>query len=195
MQLRHRPASPGPVRAAKDVPHPIDPAALPSRRVVTIQVAAHTPLPPQRVLEAAHDFSARRADVWPNVRKSHLTVHESGEGFADVTEGTRVVGLFWERNRYDWSKPGTVKATVIDSSNFEPGSTWELRATARDSGSQVQMILNRGFRSGPKGRIASTIHHTVGPWVWRLFLARALAAVEKQTDIPRTSLLAGEQVT
>ena len=128
--------------------------------MVTIQVAAHTPLPPERVLEAARDFSERRADVWPNVRKRHLEVHESGENFADVTEGTWVVGLFWERNRYDWSNPGTVKATVIDSSIFEPGSTWELRATARDSGSQVQMVLNRGFRSGPKGRIASTVHHT-----------------------------------
>ena len=84
---------------------------------------------------------------------------------------------------------------MIDSSIFEPGSTWELRATARDSGSQVQMVLNRGFRSGPKGRIASTVHHTVGKWVWRWFLRSALAAVEKQTDIPRASLLADEQVT
>jgi len=134
------------------------------------------------VLEAARDFSDRRADVWPNVRKRYIKVHESGEDFADVTEGTWVVGLFWERNRYDWSKPGSVKATVIDSSIFQPGSTWELRATARDGGSQVQMVLNRGFRRGPKGRIASTVHHTVGTWVWRWFLSSALATVKKQTE-------------
>ena len=187
MQLRHRPLSPVPVREATHEPQPIDPDAHPSRRVVTIQVTAHSPLSPQRVLEAARDFSERRADVWPNVRRRHLTIHESGESFADVTEGTWVVGLFWERNRYDWSTPGTVRATVIDSSIFEPGSTWELRATARGGGSQVQMVLNRGFRSGPKGRIASAVHHTVGTWVWRWFLRSALAAVEGQTDVPRTS--------
>ena len=131
MQLRRRPLSPVPVSEATHEPQPIDPDAHPSRRVVTIDVTAHSPLPPQRVLEAARDFSERRADVWPNVRRRHLKVHESGESFADVTEGTWVVGLFWERNRYDWSTPGTVRATVIDSSIFEPGSTWELRATAR----------------------------------------------------------------
>jgi hypothetical protein len=195
MQLRHLPATPIPVKEATDEPQPIDPAALPGRRVVTIRVAAHTPLAPHQVLEAAHDFSARRADVWPNVRKQHLIVHNSGENFADVTEGTWVVGLFWERNRYDWSKPGTVKATVIDSSIFEPGSTWELQATTGDSGSQVQMVLHRGFRRGLKGRIASTVHHTVGTWVWRWFLRSALATVAKQTDIPRTTPTADEPIT
>ena len=147
---------------------------------MTIQAEAHTPLPPHRVLEAARDFSARRADVWPNVQKRHLKVNEVGDTFADVTEGTWVVGLFWERNRYDWSKPGTVRATVMDSSIFEPGSTWELRATPLGDGSLVQLVLHRGFLRGPKGRIASTVHHTVGPLVWRWFLRSALSAVEKQ---------------
>lgn len=187
MQLRHRPRSALQAREATDEPRAADPAAQPGRRVVTIQASAQSPLPAQRVLQAARDFSARRADVWPNVRKRHITVHQRGENFADVTEGTWVVGLFWERNRYDWSQPGTVKATVIDSSIFEPGSTWELRATARGSGSQVQMVLNRGFRRGPKGRIASTVHHTVGPWVWRWFLRHALSAVERQTDLPQVA--------
>src|SRR5205823_2828558 len=40
------------------------------------------------------------------------------------------------------------------------------------------------FRSGPKGRIASAVHHTVGQWVWGSFLRSALAAVEKQTASP-----------
>ena len=157
------------------------PAAAIGRHELTIKVAAATSLAPQRVLEAAHDFSNRRADVWPNVRSTHLTVHDSGESFAEVTEGTWVVGLFWERNRYDWSQPGSVKATVIDSNIFQPGSTWEIRATARDAGSEVELVLHRGFRRGPKGTIASTVHHTVGKWVWGTFLRKALATVEKQT--------------
>ena len=150
------------------------------RHVLTIKVTAETPTTPERVLEAAHDFSDRRADVWANVRRRHLEVHERGEYFAEVTEGTWVVGLFWERNRYDWSQPGSVKATVVDSNIFQPGSTWELRATARAGGSAVELVLHRGFRRGPKGRIAGAVHHTVGKWVWGLFLRRALAAIEKQ---------------
>src|SRR5437868_15544326 len=147
---------------------------------LTIRVAAKTSLPPERVLDAGRDFSERRADVWSNVKVKHLEVHERGETFADVTEGTWVVGLFWERDRYDWSQPGLVKATVIDSSVFEPGSNWELRATPRDGGSEVEVVLHRGFRRGPKGMIASAVHHAAGKWVWRWFLRRALAAVEKQ---------------
>src|SRR5205085_5099126 len=147
---------------------------------LTIRVAAKTSSPPERVLDAGRDFSGRRADVWPNVTSKHLEVHERGETFADVTEGTWVVGLFWERCRYDWSQAGLVKATVIDSSVFEPGSTWELRATPCDGGSEVEIVLHRGFRRGPKGRIASAVHHTAGKWVWGWFLRRALAAIERQ---------------
>jgi hypothetical protein len=44
--------------------------------------------------------------------------------------------------------------------------------------------IARGFRSGPKGRIASAVHHTVGKWVWDSFLRSALAAIEKQTASP-----------
>jgi hypothetical protein len=147
---------------------------------VRIDLLAKSPLPPERVLEAAgRDFSARRAQVWSNVKAAHLEVHENGENFAEVTEGTWVLGLFWERNRYEWSEPGSVRATVIDSNIFQPGSTWELRADAWEGGSRVQMILNRGFRSGPKGRFASAVHHTVGKFVWAMFLRRALAAVAK----------------
>ena len=152
---------------------------------LTIRAAAKTSLPPERVLYAGRDFSERRAAVWSNVKVRHLEVHETGEAVADVTEGTWVVGLFWERNRYDWSRPGSVKATVIDSNIFQPGSTWEIRATPRGSGSEVELVLHRGFRRGLKGRIAGAVHHTVGKWVWRMFLRRALAAVENDPAVPR----------
>jgi len=89
---------------------------------------------PETVLSAARDFSERRAVLWPNVKLAHLQVHASGETFAEVTEGAWIAGLFWERSRYEWSQPGTVKATVIDSNVFTPGSIWEIRASPRDGG-------------------------------------------------------------
>lgn len=92
--------------------------------VPTVHVVDHTSLPPERVLEAARDFSARRAELWPDVHVEHLTVHETGETFADVTEGNPwPIGYVGERLRYDWSEPGIVKGTVTDSNIFRPGST------------------------------------------------------------------------
>ena len=72
-------------------------------------------------------------------------------------------------------------ATVIDSNIFQPGSTWEIRATARDSGSEVELVLHRGFRRGLKGKIASAVHHTVGKFLWGAFIRSVLASVEKET--------------
>jgi hypothetical protein len=110
-------------------------------------------VPAARVLEAARDFSERRAEMWPDVHVDHLTVHEQGETFADVTEGNPwPIGFVWERLRYDWSQPGRLVGTVTDSNIFQPGSNWELRATATDVGSRVEVIANRHLR-GFKGRL------------------------------------------
>lgn len=149
--------------------------------MLTIRATAETSVAPEAVLNAARDFSERRAVLWPNVKLAHLQVHATGETFAEVTEGAWIAGLFWERSRYEWSQPGTVKATVIDSNVFTPGSIWEIRASPRDGGSSVEMLLNRGFRRGPKGRIGSALNHTVGKWwLWSSYLRHALAEIEKQ---------------
>ena len=53
----------------------------------TVHVTAATSVPPEKVLEAARDFSPRRAELWPDVHVEHLEVHDIGETFAVVTEG------------------------------------------------------------------------------------------------------------
>jgi hypothetical protein len=114
-------------------------------------VVAESSAPPERVLEAAHDFSERRAEMWPDVHLEHLQVHEAGPTFADVTEGNPwPIGYVWERLRYEWSEPGLVKGTVTDSNLFKPGSTWEIRATPTNGGSRVELIGVRHLR-GFKG--------------------------------------------
>lgn len=114
--------------------------------------------PPERVLEAARDFSERRADLWPDVHVEYLEVHDRGETWADVTEGNPwPIGFVWERLRYDWSRPGSIKGTVVDSNIFKPGSTWELRATsASGGGSRVEVIGVRHLR-GLRGRILAPV--------------------------------------
>jgi hypothetical protein len=149
--------------------------------MLNIHTTAETSATPEAVIDAARDFSERRPVVWPNVKLRYLEVHARGETFAEVTEGAWIAGLFWERSRYEWLQPGCVKATVIDSNVFEPGSTWEIRAIPHKDGSSVEMLLSRGFRRGPKGRIGSALNHTIGKWwLWSSYLRHALAEIEKQ---------------
>lgn len=101
----------------------------------------------ERVLAAARDFSARRAELWRDVYVEHLEVHDAGETWADVTEGNRwPIGLVWERLRYDWSEPGALKGRVTDSNIFKPGSTWEIHATPLDRGSRVEIFAVRHLK-------------------------------------------------
>jgi hypothetical protein len=133
-----------------------------------VQVVDWTPVSPERVLEAARDFSERRPQLWPDVHAELFELHRAGEGFAEVTEGNpSPIGPFWERLRYDWSEPGTVKGVVIDSNVFRPGSTWEIAATAADEGSRVAVTMVRNFK-GLKGRL-------VGPLLIHTGLARRTA--------------------
>jgi hypothetical protein len=125
--------------------------------VPKVHVVETSPVPPARVLEAARDFSERRAELWPDVHVEHLQVHEKGETFADVTEGNPwPIGHVWERLHYDWSEPGSVKGMVTDSNIFKPGSTWEIRATPADGGSRVEVIGVRKLR-GFKGRLLAPV--------------------------------------
>jgi hypothetical protein len=151
--------------------------------MVRVRVSVDSSLPPAKVLEAARDFSDRRAEVWPMVQARYLEVHETGDASAEVTEGTFLAGRFWERSRYDWSEPGAVRATVLDSNVFKPGSTFEVRATLSDGGSKVELALNRDFQPGFKGRLASAVNHGFGDrWRrmgWRRMLEQVLRAAEK----------------
>ena len=65
-----------------------------------VHISEVSHLPPEMILKAAHDFSARRANLWPDVHVEHMTVHDAGETWADVTEGNPwPIGLVWERLR------------------------------------------------------------------------------------------------
>ena len=145
--------------------------------MTTIHVVTESPLPVACVLEAARDFSERRAEIWPAVSLEHMKVHELGDTSADVTEGTKAgVGVNWERCRYDWSQPGSVTATVIDSNVYGvPGSSWELRATPNRHGSRVEMIWTRDFKPGTRGRVFGTLYRVVGKPMFGRYARRTLA--------------------
>src|SRR6266550_7374447 len=95
-------------------------------KALRFEVSAETSASPEQVIEiAGKDFSARRAEIWPNVRTTKLVVHDRGTDHVEVTEGgTGPARFIWERCRYEWSRPGVVTATVIDSNALLPGTTF-----------------------------------------------------------------------
>ena len=76
--------------------------------------------PPQAIREALLDFSQRRPELWPGLPADQYEVYEVGETWAEVREGYR--GPIWVRERYDWSVPGRVEFTAVDSGFATPGS-------------------------------------------------------------------------
>jgi hypothetical protein len=149
--------------------------------MLAISVSADSSAAPDVVLAAACDFSERRALIWRNCKQKYLKVHESGPAFAEVTEGVWVpgIGVAWERSRYDWSKPGVVSQSVIESNVLMPGSTWTLTAQAREGGgSDVTMTFNRIFAPGRRGRVGSFVNHLGGKRGWTAYLRKTLKQIE-----------------
>ena len=64
--------------------------------MTTIHLVAESPLAPERVLTAGHDFSDRRPEIFPAVSTKYVEIHESDQTSAGVTEGTRAaIGVNW----------------------------------------------------------------------------------------------------
>ena len=83
---------------------------------------------------------------------SNLTLHDSGDTWADVTEGNK---LGWERERYEWdAEAGTISAVTTDSNLWGPGSRWDY--TAHPAGRRAPWSRS-GWNGTPRdaGRIWS----------------------------------------
>jgi Polyketide cyclase / dehydrase and lipid transport len=116
--------------------------------VPRLTYGADSALTPEQVIDAVKDFSERRRELWPII--DSYEVNEVTKDFADVTEGTDALGKnFWARERYEWPEPGLVRTDTTDSNVFAPGSSWQLRATAREGGSRVEVVNDRKMKRDP----------------------------------------------
>jgi hypothetical protein len=88
--------------------------------VPRIAYSVDTDLAPERVLAAITDFSDRRPDLWPNISRKFWKLHDSGENWAECTEGSDVAGGIWARERYEWTA-NRVVGTVRESNVFASG--------------------------------------------------------------------------
>src|SRR3954466_10688686 len=91
-----------------------------------VHVRAHGAVPPERFVAALTDFGPGREEIWGSSDPRHLVVHDRGDTWAEVTEGT-AAGVVWVRLRYDWSVPDVVTLEVLDSNAFGSGSRWTYR--------------------------------------------------------------------
>jgi hypothetical protein len=143
-----------------------------------IQISLDSDVPAETVLAAITDFSPRRPKLWPNLDPAIYKLHDVGADWADVTEGSKFAGRIWARERYDWSTPGVVRATVVESNIFKSG-IWELKVTARDGGSHVELLNDRRLK-GLRGSILTGIMSVVGPRIVRQNLEKTLAILREE---------------
>ncbi|UJR84521.1 SRPBCC family protein [Sandaracinus amylolyticus] len=134
---------------------------------------------PERVIGALTDFSPRRLELWPNIDRRYYKVESTEPTSAEVTEGTGPFGGIWERARYDWSRPGTVRIDVKDSNAFEPGSYWKYDVTpTANGGSHVRMEFDRRPRNF-RGRVASALLDRIGGKFFEKQLGETLRRIER----------------
>jgi polyketide cyclase/dehydrase/lipid transport protein len=114
-------------------------------------------VPPEQFLAALVDFSDSRIETWPTIDPKVFRVHTTSGTTAEVTEGSALFGGLWGRERYDWSTPGVVKLTLLESNVGRPGGFWEYRISpAAGGGSHIQMAYDRKSK-GLKGRFLGAL--------------------------------------
>lgn len=97
---------------------------------------------PEAVRAALLDFTERRPERWPGLPADSYKVYEVGDTWAEIREGYR--GPIWWRERYDWSVPGSIRWTAVDSGFGTSGSyvVWEIEPE-QGGGSRHHIIWDR----------------------------------------------------
>jgi len=127
-----------------------------------IHYAADGPITAERFIAALTDFGERRPELWPNLDTKFFRLHELGDTWAEVTEGTDIFGGVWARERYDWSDPGIVRLRLLESADFRPGTVIEYRVTPNaDGGCHVEVDFQRIAKS-LRGRVVGVAVQMAG---------------------------------
>ena len=127
-----------------------------------IQYEADGAVSAERFIAALTDFSERRPDLWPNLDAKYYELHERGDTWAEVTEGTDVLGGVWAREHYDWSEPGFVRLRLVEAIDFRPGTRIDYHVTARpDGGCHVTVDFQR-IATSLRGRFVGVVVQLTG---------------------------------
>ncbi|MYW62504.1 hypothetical protein GTY65_00170 [Streptomyces sp. SID8379] len=141
--------------------------------MTVVRVQLRSQLDPKGVLEVLTDFSPSRAQSWPTIDADHFEVHDLGDTWAEVTEGTAAA---WERARYAWEPAGdTVTITTLDSKLFGAGGGWVFKMTPEGAGTRIDVELTR-LPSTFKGKVLASLLPLVAPKSLRKSFAGPLRA-------------------
>ena len=127
-----------------------------------IRYEADGTIPAERFIVALTDFSERRPELWPNLDAKYYELHELGDTWAEVTEGTDVLGGVWARERYDWSEPGVVRLRLVEARDFRPGTLIEYRVSTSPGGGCHVAVEFQRIATSPRGRVVGVAVQLTG---------------------------------
>ncbi|HEX7303419.1 hypothetical protein [Lentzea sp.] len=141
----------------------------------TITLTQQTTATPEQFVAGLTDFGPGRAELFPNSADDALRVHEKGDAFADVTEGS---GGIWERLHYDWSDPGHVVLRTVDSNVWGGRSGHTYTFTRQADG--TTLVRAEVVREGKnlKGKLLGLSLGLLGKKVLGGALEKTVRAVE-----------------
>ncbi|MFL5681794.1 MAG: hypothetical protein ACJ77O_01460 [Chloroflexota bacterium] len=146
-----------------------------------IHYEADGPVSAERFVAALTDFGPGRALLWPGLDTKFYELHELGDTWADVTEGTDILGGVWARERYDWSERGVVRLTLQDAPDFRSGTVSTYRVTARpDGGCHVTVDFHRVAKS-LRGRVVGVLVTLAGS---RRFASELRSVLDRLAELP-----------
>lgn len=119
---------------------------------VTLNTVVDTEVPPDLIRKALLDFSDRRPEIWPQLDKKTYKVHEVGDDWAELTEGSPFPKV-WSREHYDWSHPTTITWTAVESNFCTPGSHISMDVTPTDNGGSRVVVTWDRTAANMKGRM------------------------------------------
>jgi hypothetical protein len=152
--------------------------------MATITLTEQTTATPEQFLEALTDFGPHRSEIWPFSQPEYLVVHERGDTWADVTEGSKDGGGSWERLRYDWSNPTDIVLTTTDSNVWGKNSGHHYTLTQNGDGTTSVHVVTVRQGISTKGRLLGALLPVVGTKFIGKSLRASLRAIEARSATP-----------
>ena len=145
----------------------------------TIHLHRTTTATPEHYVAGLTDFGPGRSKLFGNSSDAYLKVHHRGSTHADVTEGS---GGIWERLDYDWSDPGHVALTTIDS-NVWGGASGHTYTFVRkpDGTTDIDVVV---IRDGKNliGWLLGFVLGTIGRRVLEKAFENSVKAIEARNN-------------
>ncbi len=117
---------------------------------------------PDQVIELMTDFSPNRPHRWPASSAKAFELYHLGDTDADIREGQDFPKL-WATWHYDWSTPGSVTLTVVDSDGLAPGGFMRLTAMPAPQGGSTVHAEWEQTSKNLTGLIGVTAMRFIGP--------------------------------